>query len=113
MPSRYLTSSAIATADNEDSFVRVADDIAKRDGCSRLVALQKARVEAPDQFRRYQMAGVEMAKAGPARDRISGPSAFEAIAQQIMRDRKLPRHVALQKARVEHPQEFNAYQLGS
>jgi len=104
---------AIAVADNENSFERVADYVQKRDGCSRLVALQKARVEAPDQFRRYQLAGVEIAKAGPAQDRISGPSAFDAVVQQIMRDKKLRRHVTMQKARVEHPQLFKAYQAGA
>jgi hypothetical protein len=106
---------AIAAADKSagDTFVQVADGIVKRDGCSRLIALRKARVEAPDQFRRYQLAGIEIAKAGPAHDRIAGPSAFDAVLQQIMRDRKLPRHVAMQKARVEHPKEFNAYQLGN
>jgi len=92
---------AIAAANKSaaaaDTFDRVADDIAKRDGCSRLVALQKARLEAPEQFRRYQMAGVEMAKTAPARDRISGPSAFDAVVQQIVRDKKVPaphRHAA-------------------
>src|SRR5262249_41118746 len=93
---------AIAAADNENSFERVADDVQKRDGCSRLIALQKARLEAPDRFRRYQLAGAEIAKAGPAQDRIAGPSAFDAVVQQIVRDKKLPRHVAMQKARVEH-----------
>ena len=46
-----------------DSFARVAADIRKRDSCSGTVALQRARAEAPDQFRQYQMAGIEIAKA--------------------------------------------------
>jgi hypothetical protein len=105
-------SDAIATVDNEDSFVRVADDIARRDGCSRLVALQKARLEALEQFRRYQLAGVEMAKTAPVRDRIRGPSAFDAVVQQIVRDKKVPGHIAMQLARKADPDLFKAYQAG-
>jgi len=35
------------------------------------------------------------------------------VVQQIVRDKKLPRTVAMQKARVEHPQLFKAYQAGA
>jgi hypothetical protein len=109
---------AIATANESaaaaDTFDRVADDIAKRDGCSRLVALQKARLEAPDQFRQYQMAGVEIAKAGSAQDRIAGPSAFDNLVRAIRaRDKKLTGTAAMAKARAADPEAFKAYQAGA
>jgi hypothetical protein len=52
-------------------FEQVCADIQKRDGCSRVIALQKARTEAPDAFIAYQRSGVTIAKAaGPQMDRI-------------------------------------------
>jgi hypothetical protein len=104
---------AIAAADKSaaDTFDRVADDIAKRDGCSRLVALQKARLEAPEQFRRYQMAGIEIAKARPS-GRSNGPSQFELLARTIRQQGKLSGTQALAKARAADPQAFADYQAG-
>src|SRR5438876_621237 len=70
-------------------FEQVCADIQKRDGCSRVIALQKARTEQPDAFIAYQHSGVELAKAGQvSQDRIAGPSAFDDVVRQIMRDKK-------------------------
>ena len=105
---------AIAAVDKSagDTFVQVADDIVKRDGCSRTQALQRARTEAPDQFRRYQMAGVEIAKAGPAQDRIVC-SPFDDAVAAVMRSKKVPRHIAMQLARKDDPALFKTYQAGA
>jgi hypothetical protein len=93
-------------------FEQVCVDIQKRDGCSRVIALQKARLEAPDQFRQYQMAGVEIAKAGQvSHDRISGPpSNFDSLVNQIMATERKPRHIAMQLARKRDPEAFAKYQ---
>ena len=99
---------AMAVA-SEDTFEEVV--IAKReaglDGCA---ALSAARLANPDAFKRYQSQG-----GRPVQDRVAPPppSAFELAAQEIAKSRKLPMHVAMQKARVEFPQEFNAYQRRS
>jgi hypothetical protein len=109
-------SDAIAAANKSaaaaDTFDRVADDIAKRDGCSRLVALQKARLEAPEQFRRYQMVGIEIAKAARPSGRSNGPSQFELLARTIRQQGKLSGTQALAKARAADPQAFADYQAG-
>ena len=94
-------------------FEQVCADIQKRDQCSRTEALTRARTEAPDQFRQYQMAGIELAKAGPAQDRISCPSAFDAAVEQIVRSKKVPRHIAMQLARKDDPALFKAYEAGA
>jgi hypothetical protein len=96
--------STTTTTTFEETVRKVADGCA--DGCE---ALTRARLADPDAFKRYQSQG-----GRPAQDRIAPPpqSAFDGLVQQIMRDRKLPRHIAMQKARIEHPREFDAYQAG-
>jgi hypothetical protein len=94
-------------------FEQVCADIQKRDGCSRVIALQKARTEAPDAFIAYQRSGVTIAKAaGPQMDRIVR-SPFDDLVDGIRaRDKALSRTAALAKARIEHPREFEAYRRG-
>jgi hypothetical protein len=92
-----------------NSIDRTIDEIQKRDGVPRLVALARSRREDPELWRRF------MAKQGPAQDRLIGPprpSPFDDLVRQIMRDRKVPKHVAMQKARAADPQAFEAYQRG-
>jgi hypothetical protein len=86
------------------------------------IAMQKCRKMFPDDYARYQQSGIDVQKSGPAMDRIHGPDllgparalraqdAFNEIVSGIARERKLPRHVAMAKARLENDDLYKAMQ---
>lgn len=72
--------------DSENYFDRKIAAIGERDACSYLVAMSKARIEAPEDFRRYQLAGATsrpIFKAGPRNEAVR---IFENIVRIIRHD---------------------------
>jgi hypothetical protein len=107
-----------AIAAHDTTFERATAAIAKRDGCSKLMAMTRARLEYPADFRRYVEGGVRIAKDAGAEARRSNITVgetrghalrdFNDIVMQIMRTDNVTRTAALQKARTQYPAEFVA-----
>jgi|GEM_PF-4565968 len=93
-------------------FDRLVEGIRKCDDCGHIEALRKARGEHADAFEAYQAAGMQSARS--VQKAVHEPSSekrrreFMEIAERLRRDLGVKKHIALQKARVQYPDEYQA-----
>jgi hypothetical protein len=110
----------------DTEFDRIVKRVKDRDNCSGLVALSRARLEAPSAFRAWERnmsanVSKELEQQGgkPAGDRIDGPPvidaraaniAFDAAVAEIARTRRISKAAACSAARVERSDLYDALQ---
>lgn len=100
----------LAKSESAADFKKHVAAIRERDRCSGVEALQRARVEYPDDFAAYQASGA--ASSRPVVEKRAKPEAvitFEMLVDGIMERDKVKRTVAMERARREHPAAFDAY----
>jgi hypothetical protein len=102
---------AIAKADHQQlDFTGHIAEIRKRDGCSRVEALARARIEHPSAFEAYQDGGRVSSRPIERRiEKSDAASRFEKCVEEIRTRDRCTRLQALQKAAEEHPGELAAY----
>jgi hypothetical protein len=104
---------AIAKADQQLDFTDRVAEIRKRDGCSRVEALAKARIEHPTAFEAYQDSGLVLSR--PTERRIEKSDAvtrFEKCVEVVQMRERCKRFHALQTAAREYPSDLVAYREG-
>ena len=94
------------------SFESAVAQIRKRDACTATEALSRARTQHPKLFEQYQASGESSRPIYKAADRVEAEAVrrFEARINEIASRDRVSRLVALQRARQEHPDAFEAYQ---
>lgn len=94
-----------------NSFADAVDQIAKRDGIPRHMAMSRARLAEPELFKSYQGEGPALvAKATPARlQKSAAITTFEARIDQVQARDSCDRITALTKACREFPKERAEY----
>ena len=98
----------------EKTFNERVDEIAKRDGCSRLLAMSKARREAPEAFAKYQDEGEAVYQKGLLEKSARRESRNEAFNDRVAELLQLghSRLESLRMARKRFAKEFVEYQNG-
>jgi hypothetical protein len=99
------------------TFIERVDHIEKRDGCSRLLALTKARREFPQEYEAHQSEGIAFEKAAEKtvveKAAVGGcykrADAFSLKVDEIHRAEKCSRTDAMERARHRFPAEFADY----
>jgi hypothetical protein len=91
------------------TFTEAVEAIQKRDACTRMVAMQKAREECADLFKAYQSTPTIRKVEPPPQPSADRIEFHKRVAEIQSRDR-CGRMQAMQRARDEHPAEFAKYQ---
>lgn len=105
-------------ADTPHPFNTLEDAVAylqSVQGMTKLGALERAGEQHPDLVRKFNSDGEQIAKAAAdeaakARRKPKAAEDFEGIVSSIAKRDGLQRHRALEIARLEHPDQFEAYQ---
>jgi hypothetical protein len=95
-----------------DSFEKRIEDIAARDGISKLDSMRRARVEYPREFEEYQRQGAVSYR--PSFEKKTNPLAvqeFEVLIEGIALQERVGRDEAMRRARRRHPEKFERYQV--
>ena len=93
-------------------FDKCVDDIRQRDRCSRLQALQKARLEHPKAFAAHQSEGA--VSSTPVTKQVVKQDAvreWERFIREIAARDDISRTAAMRRAREERPDLFKAMRL--
>jgi hypothetical protein len=91
-----------------EEFPQVVTKIMQRDGITKMDAMRKAAIEAPEAFAAYQSGGRGHGAPEPVSKAAVAKGAFDARVSQIMKRDGITRLDAMPKARVEYPAEFAA-----
>ena len=101
--------------EDETPFQTRVSEIAKQDGCSRLEAMQMARVEYPEEFEVYQAEGAVSSR--PVQKAESRPGAakakrdFDGAVSELVSSAGISRTAAMSRIRRERPDLYEALQM--
>lgn len=98
-----------------DSFESAMTYLCDAHGLSKLDAMRKVAHTRPDLVRKFNEQGAEIARAAAERDaakyrKSDAEDDFMMIVDGIAARDKCSRHVAMERARKEHPGAFRAFQ---
>ncbi len=96
--------------ESTEPLEEAANEIREREGCSRAEALEKARLLHPGLYEKYQSNNGSSRPIFKGLEKKKAVQDFELLVEGIRQGEKVPRHVAMERARRLHPGAYQAYQ---